>query len=297
VSQSFSEENVLRLTEALRLSGSASGAIKVNALLDEQDGRSRTDLTTPVEIIDTDTFPSVGDLYVDKRAWYRMRNVVAVSADLKNSTALSFDRYAQTSARLYEAATGSAVRLMSRFDPQFMDIQGDGIFGLFHGERAFERAFCAAVTVKTFSSRSLEMQIEEVFAKEFPDTGFKVGMASGVLTAKKIGVRGTNEPVWAGKPVNYAVKCAGKADRHELVVTSAVYDKLADNEYITHSCGCPNGVAVPLWLDTTVEKLGKHSMCKLLLTNWCASHGDEFCAAILDGKRKREDVSGDSAAA
>jgi len=293
MSMQFGEENTLALTEALRLRKATAGGLKVNGLLDDQSGRAKSALQTAVEVIDTETFPAVADLYSEVPKWYRMRNVVAVSADLKNSTSLSVkDRYAQTSARLYEAATGSAVRLMARFDPQFMDIQGDGIFGLFHGERAFERAFCAGVTLKTFSEQSLEPLIEELFAKEFPDTGLKVGMASGVLVAKKIGVRDTNEPVWAGKPVNYAVKCAGKADRHELIATSAVYDKFADNDYVTFSCGCrSNGVPRPLWSDTEVEKLGKHSNCKLLRNNWCDIHGDEFCASILDGTKRRVDVS------
>lgn len=112
-----------------------------------------------------------------------------------------------------------------------------------------------------------------------------------MLVAKKVGVFGTNEPVWAGKPVNYAVKCGGKADRHELIATASVFEKFADNDYVTHSCGCPSGVALPLWFDTQVEKLGKHASCKILRTGWCRTHGDEFCAAILNGKRKRDDVT------
>lgn len=292
----FGEDNALALTEALAARKAASGTIKVNALLEDQQTRAKTDLQTPVEIEDVDTFPELTDLYVDKRKWLRVRNVVAVSADLKSSTALSFNKHAQTSARLYEAATGSAVRLMAKFDPQFMDIQGDGLFGLFHGERAFERALCSGITLKSFSERSLEPMIEELFAEGFPDTGFKVGMSAGVLVAKKVGVRGTNEPVWAGKPVNYAVKCAGKADRHELVVTSNVYEKFEGNDYVTHSCGCPHGVPTPLWRDIVVDKLGKHSQCKLLPVGWCAEHGDDFCSAILDGKKNRDDLSSEAAA-
>ncbi|MCA1702714.1 MAG: hypothetical protein LC808_05365, partial [Actinobacteria bacterium] len=89
------------------------------------------------------------------------------------------------------------------------------------------------ITLKSFSVRSIAPLIDELFADNFPDTGFKVGMSTGVLVAKKVGIRGTNEPVWAGKPVNYAVKCAGKADRHELIVTANVYDKFVANEYVT----------------------------------------------------------------
>jgi hypothetical protein len=40
--------------------------------------------------------------------------------------------------------------------------------------------------------------------------------------------------------------------------------KFVGNEYVTHSCGCPDGVPVLLWIGVEVEKLGKHSQCKLL---------------------------------
>jgi hypothetical protein len=59
MSEPYREGNVLPLTEALRLSAVAAGGLKVNSLLDDQHGRARTDLTTPVEIIDTDAFPSI----------------------------------------------------------------------------------------------------------------------------------------------------------------------------------------------------------------------------------------------
>jgi class 3 adenylate cyclase len=267
-------------------------AAKINDELADVGDRARDDLATAVEVRDVDDIPSLEDMYVDKRVWLRLTKVFAVSADLRDSTSLSTkDKYVNTSARLYEAATGSAVRVLGRFDPGFMDIQGDGMFALYHGDRALERAFCAAVSLKTFSERHLVPLIHELFSESFPETGFKLGMASGTLAVKKVGVRGTNEPVWAGKPVNWAAKCAQRADRHELIVTQAVYDKLADNQYVTHSCGCKNnGIAVPLWNDIEVEKLDKHSACRILRSNWCEVHGNEFCKAILDGLRDREDV-------
>lgn len=270
---------------------------KISAFLEEVKETSRADLANKADVVDVDHIPSLDEMFVDKRTWLRIRPVVAVAADLKNSTALSTkDKYVNTSARLYEAATGSGVKMLSKFEPGFMDIQGDGMFALFHGELAFERAFCAAVTVKTFSARHLAPMIEELFSETFPDTGFKVGMASGTLAVKKVGVRGTNEPVWVGKPVNWAWKCAEKADAHELVATSAVYQKLEQNDYIAWSCGCPSGVPTSLWGDTEVEKLGKHAQSKLLLSNWCPTHGDDFCQAILDGDQNRDDVPRQAAA-
>jgi hypothetical protein len=68
---------------------------------------------------------------------------------------------------------------MAKFDPQFMDIQGDGIFGLFHGDRAFERAVCG-ITLKGFSERSLERLIEELF-----DGGLEILLRAVVLVGEQ----------------------------------------------------------------------------------------------------------------
>jgi class 3 adenylate cyclase len=275
------------LSEAKALSSTAA----INSELATLAEGARKDLKTAVEVMETDHIPSLDEMYVEARKWRRVKNVVAVSADLKDSTSLSFDKYVNTSARLYEAATGSAVAIFTRFSPGFIQVQGDGMFVLFHGDRALERAFCSAVSLKTFSERHLVPMIHELFSDTFPETGYKLGMASGIVAVKKVGVRGTNEPVWAGKPVNWATKCAQKADRHELVVTSAVYDKLGTNNYVSHSCGCKNGgTPTPLWSDVAVDKLGKHAQCRLLQSAWCSTHGDEYCQAILDGQKDREDV-------
>lgn len=48
----------------------------------------------------------------------------------------------------------------------------------------------------------------------------------------KVGVRGGNEPVWAGKPVNWASKCDQEADANELIATESVYSKLFTREVL-----------------------------------------------------------------
>jgi class 3 adenylate cyclase len=222
---------------------------------------------------------------------------------LKGSTKLNFDKFAQTSARLYEAVTGNMVRIVDSFQPEFVDIQGDGIFALYHGDGRYRRALCAAITLKSFSEHKLVPAIEESMSDRFPETGLKVGMAAGILVAKKVGVRGTNEPVWAGKPVNWATKCAAAADRDQLIVTRKVFQKFEDNDYVTHSCTCRTnsvtgerdpdaGTANDLWTDTQVDTLPEEDIdCKLLKSSWCPIHGDEFCTAILEGKTSRPEVN------
>lgn len=264
--------------------------IDINAALAELEDRTHGELANPVEIIDCETFPE--SFYSEARKWKRIEEVVAVVADLKGSTRLNFGKHANTSARLYEAVTGGLVRMVTPFEPDFVDIQGDGLFALFHGTRRFERAFCAAVSMKSFGEMVLEPAIAQQFSDRFPDTGIKVGMAVGTLVVKSVGARGTNEPVWAGKPVNWATKCAQTADKHQLIVTTGVWKKLKNNDYIVWSCGCPTGVPVELWNLVQVEKLPEDQVeCHVLNSEWCAKHGSDFCQAILDGSRDRDDVT------
>ena len=80
-----------------------------------------------------------------------------------------------------------------------------------------------------------------------PETGLKLSLASGTLAVKKVGVRGKAEPVWPGRPVNFATKCADHAGANQIVVTESVFNAFKDNDYVTHSCGCHSGTPRELW--------------------------------------------------
>jgi class 3 adenylate cyclase len=282
------------------------GEVLVSKLLQDWGAAAEKELKTPVKIVDVDEFPDTDELPLEARRWTRVKDVVVVVADLKDSTKLNFDVYANTSASLYEAVTGNLVRIVDAFDPDFVDIQGDGLFALFHGSRRYERALCAGISIKTFSTDHLAPAIEELMSFRFPKTGLKVGIAAGLLVVKRVGVRGTHEPVWAGKPVNWATKCAGSADCHGLIATQKVFQKFAENDYVTHSCGCTTGLdgtrvsgGIPreLWVDVPVETLPEDDVrCKRLTSQWCEDCGDEFCNAVLRGDKHRDEVSGKLAA-
>jgi len=262
----------------------------ITELMEDLESRVKSALSETVEIRDSDTFPSLDDMYTEKAIWLRVLDVVCVVADLKGSTKLDFGKYAPSSARLYEALTGNMVRIVDVFAPDFVDIQGDGLFALFHGHRRYERGLCAGITLKTFSENILVPEVGKQTSERFPDTGLKVGMNASRVVVKKVGVRGTTEPVWAGKLVSWAVKAAQAADAHELVATQRVYEHFRENELITHSCGCPNGVKVPLWSDCAVSALPEtDALCRVLKTKWCDNHGDEYCQAILDGLTTLDD--------
>ena len=97
----------------------------------------------------------------------------------------------------------------------------------------------------------------------------------------------------AGKLVNWAVKAAQQADRHELVATEKVYRHFESNRLVTHSCGCPNGVMATLWKERNVAALpDTDSLCRVLESAWCEIHGDDYCCWILEGRTSIPEEAG-----
>jgi class 3 adenylate cyclase len=259
-------------------------------LLDSLEGHAEEALEENVIIQDVVTVPEEDDIPFEEPRWLRVDQVVAVVADLKNSTAFNTGRNQRTVARFYEAYVSPLVECVEGFEPGFVDIQGDGLFALFSGQRAFEHAMCAGISAKTFSELRLLPLLNDAL-KDVPETGIKVGVALAAVLVKRVGVRGTNEPVWAGRPVNWAAKCAQRADAHQLIVTDDVWRAVATNQWIRYSCRCSRPPK-DLWMDVELEKLPEpHREGHLLTSKWCEKCGDEFCAAILSGGTKRDDVN------
>lgn len=269
-------------------------ASNVDDLLEGLNARVREELAKKPEVIDKGHDLEVGDLPIEARKWHRLSEGVAVVADLKSSTRLDVGKHPASTASIYEAATGNCVRILGDFEADFIAIQGDGAVGLFWGQRRLERGITAAITIKTFSSRNLVPRLEKRF-DTLPETGFKVGMASSPLLVKRVGIPRSDhqEPVWAGKAINYATKCAQEADRHEMVVTGSVWDWVSTNEYLAVSCPC-SGSSDSIWKDVTIGRLAdddpeREGRC--LISQWCTTHGAEYCEAVLTGKKKRSDIT------
>ncbi|NWL10376.1 hypothetical protein DM793_03540 [Paenarthrobacter nitroguajacolicus] len=242
--------------------------------------------------LDLDSLP------VDAKTWHRLDDLVAVFFDLKASTNLETGRRPASTASIYDAGVGGVVKILDAFDADFVDIQGDGGFGLFWGDTRYERAMCAAISIRTFSS-DFTKKLEKKWP-EAPSTGFKVGVASGSILVKKVGLPRhleLQEPVWAGKPVNYAAKAAQQTDPEDILVTGSVWDEIENNDYLAFSCGCENGqpdMVAPslLWEERTLEKIpDDEQFGQSLKSSWCEIHGEEFCNAILAGETKRAGVT------
>lgn len=272
----------------------------VKDFLEELKEATEEHLTRSIDIVPAKVFPDPGTLPLMGPSWRKIEDTVVVAADLKGSTAISYSKQDRVGARLYEASTGGCVKVVNEFEPSFVDIQGDGIFAIFHGDLAHERAIACAFTLKSFSTQSLTPLLAKFLgdaAPEVGESGLKIGVADGTLLAKRVGVRGEhNESVWAGRPVNFATKCAGAADRHDIIITKRAFERVEGNDYIAFSCGCQSGEEVqepgPLWADFEVETLGEHSEALIFpgASAWCVNHGNDFCAAITAGEGSRDDI-------
>ncbi|MEV5968354.1 hypothetical protein AB0L70_41705 [Kribbella sp. NPDC051952] len=269
--------------------------IDLKGMLKELDESVRDELKTAPEVVDSGTTLDISKLPIEARRWLKVSGVFAVVADLKGSTKLGTGKRAASTASIYEAGTGNIVKIFNRFDADFIAIQGDGALALFWDEQCFERAMCAAITIRTFSA-----DFSERLEKKWPDspeTGFKVGVAEGRLLVKRVGTpRNPNEqePIWAGKAVNYAAKAAQAADRHQVIVTGSVWDLVEKNDYLSISCGCPSGPSLNIWSNVEIKNLPDgepEAQGRMLFAGWCELHGPQFCQAIMDGEKKRDDVA------
>jgi class 3 adenylate cyclase len=261
--------------------------IDLAALLDSLDDRVKTELASKPEILDKGHALDISSLPIKTRLWHKATEVVAVFADLKNSSQLGTNLHAASTASVYEAAVGGLVEVYDRLDADYLDIQGDAAFAVFWGDRRFERALCAGITAKTFSEGLVDKWPDQ------PETGFRVGLAASTILVKRVGTPrnlAQQKPVWAGRAVNYASKAASSCDRHEMVVTGTVWDFIEGNDYLTISCDCSSNQSV-LWSDVTIDRLrvgdDAEAAGRLLGSKWCGVHGAEYCGAILAGSTTR----------
>lgn len=261
-------------------------------LIREQGGHAGKQLAAE-KVVESGRLPiDVSDLAIEASRW-KEYDASAVVADLVGSTNLGAGgQWERSTAAIYDAAVRPMAEIFADFGADFIDIQGDGGFGLFTGELATERAVCAAVTVRTFSEDQLLPALNRKWPDNAPQTGFKLGVARSKVLAKRVGIPRTThqEPVWAGRAVNHAAKCAQEAGLHRVLVTETVAKTIQGNDYLLFSCGC-SASGTPsseLWKPSYINKLEAEGL--ILKTGWCKTHGARFAQAILAGETRRADT-------
>lgn len=257
----------------------------VNAYLSEVETSSEVEWERKHTDQDVNRIPDdMERIPLEKPHWLRVKNVAAVYADMVGSTYVSLRKYQHfaTTARIYQVFTGNMARMMNDYGVEYMDIQGDGILGLWSGETARYPAFCCAVTIKTFTERWFRDWVTKKTDGEV-SVDVHIGMDEYSVHVKRIGMRGEwrRKEVWAGQPVNLAVKLCDMAEADQIVASDRLYQAFGMDE-IYKSCGCPDGQTRDLWVSEAVdaERFGFETAWRLG-THWCKTCGSEYCRQIM----------------
>ena len=253
-----------------------------------------------VQIVEQKDIPKEGP--ASGGIWWRIPGATAVFADIKRSTSISVNGSRKDAAYAYTYFLRAMAVIFEKFGARYIDIQGDGVFGLFSGKDATFSAAACAITMKTHMERVVEPRFRKDASTK---QGLKVGIGvdQGTLLVRRLGLRNTGQnEVWAGRPVNAAAKLSSVAGNNQVVVSARVflaYTKASQTRQraLLWSCGCsdgkpkgglglPAGQTTHLWNKVAVPKnLGlDFNSAHSLQTMWCGKHGPEFCEAVVTGK-------------
>lgn len=133
---------------------------------------------------------------------------VCLFIDLDRSSKMSYKKHPKTMAKIYDYFTQTLIDVLSLegIEADYIDIKGDGAFGIFEGENAAFRALVAALTFGSFFRK----HIRPKFQDEQHIFNFKAAISIDKLLVRRIGKRGprNNNEVWAGRLINNASKLA-----------------------------------------------------------------------------------------
>jgi len=245
--------------------------------------------------------PEIGP--ANRGIWWRIPQVTAVFADLKGSTKMSATESRADAAVAYTLFTRAMAVILDQFEARYIDIQGDGIFGLFSGQGSRFLAAACAITMRTEVERTVAPKFNRHTSADSELT-VGIGVDEGTLLVRRLGLRGTKQnEVWVGKPVNMAAKLSSEAESNQVVVSDRVFEQyerasMLRQRALIWSCGCNNGTlgaGLDVWMGQTSHlwhriaapvDLGlDFANLHRLNSPWCAIHGAQFCEAIITGRR------------
>ena len=235
--------------------------------------------------------------------WFRIPSVTAVFADLNRSTILNSSGGERAATLAYTYFQRAMSVALERFSAKYVEIQGDGVFGLFSGKGSMFDATACAITMRTLIEDKVAPRFRKDASSNWQLT-VGIGIDHGTLLVRRLGLRGTAQnEVWADEPVNVAAKLSSTADTNQIVVSDRLYDRFTHfaplrRQALLMSCGCRGGrkgagFEVPANQRTSIWKhkqapssLGVE-LDRIYIRNqkWCDTHGAMFCEALITNKR------------
>jgi len=244
------------------------------------------------------------DTYLEQPVWLGGdKKFVCLFIDLDKSSKMSFKKHPATMAKIYDYFTQTLIDVLSEesIHAEYVDIKGDGAFGIFEGDDAAFRALSAALTFGTFFRK----YIRPKFQTSSDIINFKATIHVDKILVKRIGTRGArnNNEVWAGRLVNKAAKL-GLVTPHIyaqdtgfssdsmsiLVISEDIFDIFKQKpDYAVNHCGhtVEGGEAGPigqLWSEFDSSNIDELSEDKVYYAPglWCDICQNDVNGGILN---------------
>jgi class 3 adenylate cyclase len=155
--------------------------------------------------------PSVQDIALGTNEGRQLR-LVALFVDIRKSTAIVHHLGLVRAARVYKAYMRAVTRIVRARSGELLSFNGDGVAAGFVGDDAPTEACLTAMNLYWFLERILKPRVDATL-RQFhapPELSFDfgIGVEVGDVLVVRGGIRGNDNSdlVWAGNPVNYAVK-------------------------------------------------------------------------------------------
>jgi adenylate cyclase len=166
--------------------------------------------------------------------------------DVRESSTITDAFRLQTAAKMIRAYADGAVRIVHANSGRVRSFNGDGMLAVFIGANRCDNSVNAAMQCKWFVNQVLRRKFGKFFANNAQARklalDFKIGCGIDVgrVYAVRIGIGGTNDIAWVGRPTNTAAKLSDRArEPRNIVITGEVWSKLS------LSLRIPKGV--PVW--------------------------------------------------
>lgn len=233
--------------------------------------------------------------YLEKPIWLGGDNkFVCLFVDLDKSSKHSFKKNIKMMAQIYDYFTQNIVDVLNHpiFGADYIDIKGDGAFGIFEGGQASFKALYCAITFKTM----FEQIISKKFSTGEEKLSCKFGIHKDKILVRRIGKRGEGNynEVWAGRLVNNASKLASQASKIPqglnpslpVLVSEQVYNDFEQNKefgfyYCCDSSG--NKLKEKIEMFSQFNEFSDKTLGnKFYYTkvNWCANCADNYISLI-----------------
>lgn len=234
--------------------------------------------------------------YLQKPTWLGGdKKFVCLFIDLDDSSKLSFEKHPKIMAKIYDYFTQNIVDILNHptLGADYIDIKGDGAFGIFEGEKASYKALYCAITFKTM----FEGVIRPKFSTKEIDLSCKFGIHKDKILVKKIGKKGPRNynEVWAGRLVNNAAKLANQAKTLPedmfttslpILISKEIHEDFEKRkEFGFYHCCDGRGQSTPQRLEMFTEfnhfsdeVLGEKFYYTKVV--WCKDHADNYINLI-----------------